>query len=95
MKNHLKTKEKFPVHFTLSQKTLELEEGVYLLEEAERNGIEMEADCREGVCGACATKANGRVEFATDQHCLSREQIEAGWILTCISKVKGPITLEE
>ena len=86
---------KWPIKFTLSERTLELEEGSYILEEAERRGIEMDADCREGVCGTCATRAQGEVEFATDEHCLSKEQREMGWILTCICKVKGPLTLEE
>lgn len=89
------TVKKYPVHFTISQKIVEMEEGSYILEEAEKHGIEMSADCREGVCGACATRAQGSICFATSEHCLSKEQQNLGWILTCICKVQGPITIEE
>lgn len=87
--------KKYPVHFTVSDKIIDMAEGAYLLEEAEKNGIEMDADCREGVCGTCATKATGSFCFATTEHCLSPEQQRLGWILTCICKVQGPISVEE
>ena len=86
---------KFPITFIYSGKTVEIEEGEYLLEAAEDAGIEMMADCRNGSCGTCSTNADGEVEWATTEHCLSDEQIAEGLILTCVCKVKGPLSLEE
>lgn len=86
---------KFPVTFIYSGMTIELEEGEYLLEAAEAAGIEMSSDCRNGSCGTCATMADGIVEWATDQHCLSAEQVANGMILTCVCKVVGPLSIEE
>ena len=86
---------KVPITFIYSGKTVEFEEGDYLLEAAEDAGIEMISDCRNGSCGTCATTAEGEVEWATTDHCLSDEQVAEGLILTCICRVKGPLMLEE
>ena len=86
---------KFPVTFIYSGRTLDLDEDDYLLEAAEAAGIEMISDCRNGSCGTCATTAEGEVEWVTNEHCLSDDQVAEGLILTCICKVKGPLTLEE
>ena len=77
-----KTKTKWPVIFSLSGTTLEIPDGGYLLENAQEAGIEMVYDCCEGVCGACMTYAKGPVEFATEDHCLTPEQVNNGQILT-------------
>ncbi len=88
-------KKTWPVEFLLSGCTLEIEDGAFILEAAEAQGIEMEADCRNGVCGACMSQCEGQVEFATDQHILSDQDISTGRILTCICRVRGPLKLEE
>ena len=51
---------KVPITFIYSGKTVEFEEGDYLLEAAEDAGIEMISDCRNGSCGTCATTAEER-----------------------------------
>ncbi len=75
--------------------TVEIPDGAYLLESAEAAGVKMVADCREGLCGVCMTHAKGQVDFATEDHCLSPEQVAKGRILTCIAKVRGPLEIEE
>ena len=86
---------KVPVTFIYSGQTLELNKGDYILEAAEEAGIEMISDCRNGSCGTCVTMAEGEVEWATSEHCLSDEQVAEGHILTCVCKIKGPLFLEE
>lgn len=88
-------KNKFPITFIYSGRTIDIDEGEYLLEAAEEAGIEMDSDCRNGSCGTCATIADGIVEWATDEHCLTEEQVESGLILSCICKIAGPLSVEE
>lgn len=85
----------FPVKFKLSERTLDIKKGEYILEAAEEAGIEMEWGCRQGVCGACSTQAVGKVLWPDIDHCLSKKQLEEGWILTCICKVDGPLEIDE
>lgn len=75
--------------------TVELNDGDFILEGLESLGVEMSADCRNGVCGACMTRCTGPVEWATSEHCLSEDMIECGYILSCICRVKGPLQIDE
>lgn len=88
-------KHRYKVEFTLSNKTIEVEEGAYLLDEAVRAGIEMESDCRQGVCGICITTVRGKVEWATEAHCLGEELTETGHVLSCIARVKSDLKVDE
>jgi NADH oxidoreductase Hcr len=87
--------KKWPVRLTIGAKTLELGDGEFILEGLESQGVEMSADCRNGVCGACMTRCTGKVEWATDSHCLSEDMIECGYILSCICRIKGPLEIDE
>ena len=60
-----------------------------VLEAMRTAGLSPEASCEEGFCGACrAFKAGGQIELKAN-HCLSAEDLEAGWILSCQAVVKS------
>ena len=70
--------------------TLEVYEGEYILEAAEREGFEWPFSCRAGACANCAGIIVGEGEVEMDmQQILSDEEIEDRDVrLTCIATPK-------
>ena len=83
------------VEFRQSNKTVEWDDSSQsILELAEKNGIEIESDCEEGICGTCKTKLiSGEVEMQADDG-LDEEDIEKNMILPCVSVPKTDVILE-
>jgi ferredoxin len=68
-------------------KTIKVAEGEYINDAAKRQGIELPYACYAGACSTCACKVvEGKVEHG-NVSCmfLSNEQIQAGFILTCVA----------
>lgn len=69
--------------------------GKSLLESAAQAGLVLEHSCRTGRCGACKTRLlNGSVEPVLALNCLSEDEREAGWVLTCASRATSDVTLD-
>lgn len=67
-----------------------------LLEAALAHNIDFPHNCTVGTCGSCRCKlTEGRVSAITDfGYTLSREELEAGYILACQATLKTPVTVE-
>jgi ferredoxin len=63
-------------------KTIKVAPNEYILDAAERQGIELPVSCRAGVCVSCTGKVvEGKIEQDTDF--LKPKEVQAGFLLTC------------
>ena len=83
------------VEFRQSNKTVEWDDAFgSILELAEENGIEIESECEQGVCGTCKTKLiSGEVEMETEDG-LDDTDLEENMILLCVSVPKTDLAIE-
>jgi uncharacterized 2Fe-2S/4Fe-4S cluster protein (DUF4445 family) len=74
--------------------TVEVPSGTLLHEAAAQAGVEVALPCgAQGRCGRCKVKIEkGKVD-RRDSSRLSQEQIEEGWVLSCVARVKGDATV--
>jgi ferredoxin-nitrite reductase len=65
----------------------------YILDAAEKAGVEIENSCRAGTCGTCTAKVlKGEVTYEADYDALSG--LESGEILTCCAKPVSSIVID-
>lgn len=77
--------------------TIDIESGKTLLEAALAQGFPYPHDCTVGTCATCKAKLKqGRVREATPfGYTLSKEELDAGYILTCQAFPRDDLTVVE
>lgn len=83
------------IKFAQSSKEVSCTQEDLILDIAEQAGVSLDSSCRLGTCGTCKCKLlDGQVNYDGEPDALDDSEKAAGYILTCIARPVGQITLD-